>query len=321
MPGRRAQESAEATFAPSSATRHPPVAPRTPGAVTLGARDRRRTRDPPAAGMTVQPDARALDPGLVSRALEVAVRLAADAAEVIAATAGRERSTGTAGANPFDWVTDTDRTLERHTRRVLAAEFPGVPVPGGERGAEAGVGAVPLRWVVGPVDGRANHVTGFPWYAYSLALVDAHGPVVGVVADPSRAQIHAAARGRGVRANGVPLRIGPRPVTGGVVCAELPEARAPGFAGLAAAARTGVRSLGSPALAIAQVALGHAAAAVLDGYRERDVAGALCLAAEAGAVVVDADGNPDPLPAGGLVVAAPGALEAVLSWWRAARVA
>lgn len=266
--------------------------------------------------MTVRHDARSLDPGLLSRALEVAGRLANDAAEVITATAGRERLTDTVKANPFDWVTDTDRTLERHTRRVLASEFPDVPVLGEEYGADAGLEGAPLRWVVDPVDGTANYVTGLPWYAYSLALVDAHGPVVGVIADPSRAQIYAAARGRGVRANGVPVRIVPRPVTGGLVCAELSAARAPGFTQLATAAHTGVRCLGSSALAITQVALGHAVAAVLDQYREWDVAGALCLAVEAGAVVVDADGCPDPMPEGGMVVAVPGALDTVLSWWR-----
>ncbi|MCX6465876.1 MAG: inositol monophosphatase [Pseudonocardiales bacterium] len=258
------------------------------------------------------------EPGLLSRALEVAGRLANDAAEVITATAGRERLTDTVKATPFDWVTDTDRTLERHTRRVLAAEFPDHPVLGEEYGADPGIGSAPLRWVVDPVDGTANYVAGFPWYAYSLALVDAHGPMVGVIADPSRAQIYAAARGRGVRANGVPVRIAPRPVTGGLVCAELTPDRAAAFTRRAAAAHTGVRTLGSSALAVTQVALGNAVAAVLDRYAEWDVAGALCLAAEAGAVVVDADGRPDPLPTGGLVVAVPGALETVLTWWRGA---
>ncbi len=268
--------------------------------------------------MTVQHDAPPVEPGLLSRALEVAGRLANDAAEVITATAGRDRLTDTVKSNPFDWVTDTDRTLERHTRRVLATEFPHVPVLGEEYGADAGLAASPLRWVVDPVDGTANYVAGFPWYAYSLALVDAHGPVVGVIADPSHAQIYAAARGRGVRANGVPVRIVPRPVTGGLVCAELSLDRAATFARRAAAAHTGVRTLGSSALAITQVALGHAVAAVLDRYSEWDVAGALCLAAEAGAVIVDAAGRPDPLPAGGLIVAVPGALDTVLSWWQAA---
>jgi myo-inositol-1(or 4)-monophosphatase len=260
-----------------------------------------------------------VEPGLLSRALEVAGRLANDAAEVLTATAGRERHTGAGPkADPFDWVTDTDRTLERHTRRVLAAEFPGVPVVGEEYGADPGAAQAPLRWVVDPVDGTANYVAGFPWYAYSLALCDAAGPVVGVVADPGHARIHAAARGRGVRVNGAVARIGAGATpTGRLVCSELRDGAA--FTALAAAAHTGVRVLGSAALAITQVALGHAVAAVLDSYREWDVAGALCLAEEAGAVVLDAEGRPDPLPTDGVLVAAPGSVDEVLRWWRCAR--
>lgn len=276
--------------------------------------------------MTVEQHPRArpsvlpVEPGLLTQALDVAGRLANDAAEVITATAGRGRQPGAGQkANPFDWVTDTDRTLERHTRRVLASEFPGMPVVGEEFGADDGAATAPYRWVVDPVDGTANYVAGFPWNAYSLALVDAFGPVVGVIADPSRGQIYAAARGRGVRANGVTVTVAPRSTAGGLVCAELSLHRAPGFARQAAAAHAGVRVLGSSALAITQVALGHAVAAVLDGYQEWDVAGAVCLAAEAGALVVDADGQPDPLPTGAMVVAVPGALDEVLRWWHADR--
>jgi myo-inositol-1(or 4)-monophosphatase len=294
--------------------------------------------------MTVQQDPSAppaplpVETGLMSRALEVAGRLANDAAEVITATAGREHHSGAAHkANPFDWVTDTDRTLERHTRRVLAAEFPGVPVVGEEYGAltegcalaprraqpsdmhwaDPGARSSRYRWVVDPVDGTANYVAGFPWCAYSLALVDASGPVVGVIADPSRAQIYAAARGRGVRANGVPVRVVPRTPAGGLICAELGPDRAAAFSRHAVAAHAGIRSLGSSALAVTQVALGHAVAAVLEGYHEWDVAGAACLAAEAGAVIVDGDGRPDALPEDAMIVAVPGALDAVLTWWRA----
>jgi myo-inositol-1(or 4)-monophosphatase len=274
--------------------------------------------------MTVQQDPSApvaplpVEAGLMRRALEVAGRLANDAAEVITATAGREHHNGAAHkANPFDWVTDTDRTLERHTRRVLAAEFPGIPVVGEEYGADPDALSSRYRWVVDPVDGTANYVAGFPWYAYSLALVDACGPVVGVIADPSRAQIYAAARGRGVRANGVPVRVVPRTPAGGLICAELGPDRTAAFTRHTAAAHAGIRSLGSSALAITQVALGHAVAAVLQGYREWDVAGATCLAAEAGAVIVDGNGRPDPMPADAMIVTAPGALDVVLGWWRA----
>ncbi len=253
--------------------------------------------------MTVQHVRPPVDPGLLSRALDAAGRLANDAAEVITATAGRER--GTSGEHPFDWVTDTDRTLERHTRRVLAAGFPGVPVvgPAVAEGTDA-----PTRWVVTPVDGAANYVAGLGWCAYSLALVDEHGPVVGVVADPDRAQIYAAARGRGGRANGRPLRAGARAVAGGLVCAEVSPPRLGCLTAQASAAHAGLRVLGSAALAVVQVALGHAVAAVLEGALERETAGAVCLATEAGARV-------EPLPGDGLAVGVPGALEVVVGWW------
>ncbi len=268
-----------------------------------------------------------VDPGLLSHALEVGGRLANDAAEVIAATADRGcRVDATTKAHPFDWVTDTDRTLERHTRRVLTAEFPDIPVVGEEYGADPGADRSRYRWVVDPVDGTANYVAGLPWYAYSLALMDASGPVVGVLSDPSRAEIYAAARGRGMRANGVPVRIPQRlAAQGHLVCIELVGGGGwpglPVFLARASAAHCGIRVLGSSALAITQVALGHAVAAVLQSYQEWDVAAGLALALESGAVVLDRRGRPDPVPMDGMLVAAPSAAEEVLSWWTAAQKA
>lgn len=261
-----------------------------------------------------------VEPGLISRALEVAGRLANDATEVITATAGRGARPDVKDS-PFDWVTDTDRTLERHTRRVLTAEFPGIPVVGEEFGADVGSEHAEYRWVVDPVDGTANYVAGVPWCAYSLALVDAAGPVVGVVADPYRAQIYAAARGRGTRANGQRVALTDDTTThGAIVCTELArQGPWPGmvaFIERAAAAHAGVRVLGSAALAVAQVALGHAAAAVLHSYHEWDVAGSVALAIEAGAVVLDRHGEGNALPVDGLLVAAPSVAEEVLTWWQ-----
>jgi myo-inositol-1(or 4)-monophosphatase len=261
-----------------------------------------------------------VEPGLLSRALEVAGRLANDATDVITATAGRGARPDTRDS-PFDWVTDTDRTLERHTRRVLTAEFPGIPVVGEEFGADVGADDAEYRWVVDPVDGTANYVAGVPWCAYSLALVDAAGPVVGVVADPYRGQIYAAARGRGARANGQRVSLTDRTSTAGaLVCTEFSRSGPwPGmgsFIERAAAAHAAVRVFGSAALAIAQVALGHAAAAVLHSYHEWDVAGSVALAIEAGAAVLDRHGEDAPLPVDGLLVAAPGVADDVLSWWQ-----
>lgn len=266
--------------------------------------------------------------GLLSRALDVAGRLANDAAEVITATAGRSASPG-AKANPFDWVTETDRTLERHTRRVLLGEFPGTDVLGEEYGGIDVDGkplALPgdadgpeLLWIVDPVDGTSNYVAGVPWCCYSLALVDAAGPLVGVIADPYQSQIYAAARGLGVRANGRPVTANPLTTLAGALMFTEPSrpGQQPPTAILmerALAAHCGLRVAGSSALAITQVVLGRAAVAVLPsaGYQVWDVAGALALALEAGLRVTDLDGNDSPLPLNGLVVAPPAVLQSAL---------
>ena len=101
-------------------------------------------------------------------------------------------------------------------------------------------------------------------------------------------------------------------MAGALVCAEDPEA---GLVARVRAAHAGVRVLGSAALAVTQVALGHAVAAVLESYHEWDVAGALCLAREAGAVVADREGRADPMPEGGLLVAMPSVADEMFGLW------
>jgi myo-inositol-1(or 4)-monophosphatase len=176
--------------------------------------------------------------------------------------------------------------------------------------------------VVTPVDGTTNYAAGLPWYAFGLALLDGRGPVVGVLSDPSRAEVYAAARGRGMRTNGIPVRLTATPAPGLPVCTEWGQRGGwpglPAFLGRAADARREVRVLGSAALAVTQVALGHAAATVLPEQPEHAVAAALALAMEAGAVVLDGRGLPSGTPEGGLLVAAPSVAAEVLQWWRAA---
>ncbi len=207
--------------------------------------------------------------------------------------------------------------LDRHTRRVLAAEFPDVPVLGPDSRPDD-PGTTPYRWLVTPLDGEANYVAGLPWYAYSLALMDPSGPVVGVVTAPGGGTTYAAARGRGVRTQEGPVRSHQcRDTEGAIVCVEPdPECPWPGLAAFVervGAARASARVLGSAALSVTQVALGRAAAAILPRYREAEVAGALALAVEAAAVVVeDAIGLPD----GALLLCAPGVVGEVLSWLR-----
>ena len=223
---------------------------------------------------------------------------------------------------PADYVTDTDREIETYVRERLAESFPEHAVLGEEFGGEAAYDAaapsVPT-WFVDPVDGTTNYAHDLPWHSFSLALHDASGPLVAVVADAGRGEILSAARGLGARRDGVPITASTgTDLAGTVVLTELAShAPWPGqlaFLGHMAKREATVRVMGSSALALATVATGRAAAAVLGGaYQTWDVAAGALIAREAGARVFGHDGaeaaRSDGPPAAGMLIAAPGVAE------------
>ena len=220
-------------------------------------------------------------------------------------------------AGPADYVTDTDRDIETYVRERIAEAFPDHAVLGEEFGGEPALSAP--TWFVDPVDGTTNYAHDLPWHSFSLALHDASGPLVAVVADAGRGEILSAARGLGARRDGVPISASKTTdLAGTVVLTELAShAPWPGqlaFLERMAKRESTVRVMGSSALALATVATGRAAAAVLGGaYQTWDVAAGALIAQEAGARMFGHDGGEAPrsagAPHGGLLVAAPGVAE------------
>jgi myo-inositol-1(or 4)-monophosphatase len=75
-----------------------------------------------------------------------------------------------------------------------------------EEGAgEAGTSG--RRWVIDPLDGTVNFLYGIPLWAVSVAVEDERGTLAGVVHDPSRGEVVAAARGEGCFLEGEPVRV------------------------------------------------------------------------------------------------------------------
>ena len=217
-------------------------------------------------------------------------------------------------AGPADFVTDTDREIETYVRERLAEAFPEHAVLGEEFGGESAPTAP--TWFVDPVDGTTNYAHDLPWHSFSLALHDASGPLVAVVADAGRGEILSAARGLGARRDGVPITASTTPdLAGTVVLTELAShAPWPGqlaFLERMAKREATVRIMGSSALALATVATGRAAATVLGGgYQMWDVAAGALIAQEAGARMFGHDGaeasHTDDPALGGMLIAAPG---------------
>lgn len=61
-------------------------------------------------------------------------------------------------------------------------------------------------FVVDPIDGTRAFLNGRPWWAVSIAVVEDHRPIAGVVFAPQVGETYAAAAGQGATLNGRPIR-------------------------------------------------------------------------------------------------------------------
>ncbi|MGC4857051.1 inositol monophosphatase family protein [Micromonospora sp. DT4] len=205
-----------------------------------------------------------------------------------------------------DPVSAADRAVEEVVVGLLRRRRPSDGILAEEGSArDSGSG---LRWVIDPLDGTVNYISGIPFWCVSVACEratpDGWAPVLGVVHDPVHDETYHAVSGAGawlgerqllIRRTG---RTGLDEVilaTGYAYDVAHRKTQADMIADLAADIR-GVRMLGSTALALAWVAAGRIDAYVEDRASPWDWAAGRVIAAEAGASV-------EPLGTG--VLAAP----------------
>ena len=146
-------------------------------------------------------------------------------------------------------------------------------------------------WIIDPIDGTKYFMRGVPQYAISVALVEAHQPVVAAVYNPATDELFSAVRGTGAWLNGQPLHVTPPRDGRPVVLVNPPALERGVFRAIEAAAEC--RPMGSIAYTLALVSAGRADATLnLDGLNEWDVAGGVLLIEEAGGTVMDRNGSP-----------------------------
>ena len=80
-------------------------------------------------------------------------------------------------------VTAADRDTELHLRRAIGRAHPGHAVLGEEAGRSGSTGAP--TWIIDPIDGTRNFVTGNPVWATLIALQIDGREVLGVVSAPA----------------------------------------------------------------------------------------------------------------------------------------
>ena len=195
-----------------------------------------------------------------------------------------------------DLVTEADRASEKLIAMRIRQSWPEHGILGEEGTREEhGTG---LRWYVDPLDGTTNFAHGFPVFCVSMGLERDGEMICGVIYDPTRDEMFAAARGAGAFLNSEPIHVSmTTTLAESILATGFPSSkRHPNpnihFYHQLTLRSHGLRRAGSAALDLAYTACGR-----VDGYWEFNLnpwytsAGVL-LVEEAGGQVTRFDGEP-----------------------------
>ncbi len=249
--------------------------------------------------------------------MAIALRLAAEAGELIEAMRAEAGATSETKSSVTDVVTAADKASEKLIIDGILAQRPHDGILGEEGGDITSTSGV--RWLIDPIDGTTNYVYDIPAYSVSIAAELDGSIVAGVVYDPRGDRMYSAVEGCGAFVSD----LGQAPEEGRRLAATSVDTMATALVGTGfgyrADRRRGqaevlvellphirdIRRFGSAALDLCAVAEGW-----IDAYFERglnpwDLAAGWLIATESGAVVEDLRGGP---PNGDFVVAAGPAL-------------
>lgn len=217
---------------------------------------------------------------------------------------------------PSGYVTEVDQAVEEAIIEVLAEAYPDHAFLGEETGdrqpdpEKVGRNGVEYQWVIDPLDGTTNFIHGFPHYAVSIAALHKGQAVHAVVYDPTNNEIFAASRGSGAFVDDRRIRVSEqRRYHDALIAARVSESggavsSTSQFAALLTECAA-VRRTGSTVLDLVYVACGR-----LDGFcavnlKPWDMAAGALIAAEAGALVGDLEGEQSWYKTGNILVSTP----------------
>jgi myo-inositol-1(or 4)-monophosphatase len=223
-----------------------------------------------------------MDPSDLTRLAEIGQRIARDAGVNLAGNRGTLGAAVSASAH--DIKVEGDFQTETRIAEALVKET-GLSVFGEEAGWH-GVGGdtKPDRhWVIDPLDGSMNFNRDIPICGVSLAIVDAHSPLFGIVYDFNRDELFMGGRSLDLTLNGVAARsstVADPP--GAMLATGLPAAFTRGEEAFTAFGRflapwKKVRMLGSASVMLAYAAVGRVDVYIEHNGRFWDVAGGLAL--------------------------------------------
>lgn len=233
--------------------------------------------------------------------LDLAVRAAREAAEVIRAAAPRVRTIDWQSKGPTDFVSEVDLAAEARILSVVRRELPEATILAEESAASTPPDRVArgLAVVIDPLDGTTNFLHGYPEYAVSIGILQEGEPVAAVVYDVPGEELFTATAGGGAFLNGAAIRVSTigdpqRALIGTGFPFKDAADIAPYQAQMSRvmAGVSGVRRPGAASIDLASVACGRFDAFWENVLSPWDFAAGLLLVREAGGLATTLDGTP-----------------------------
>lgn len=218
-------------------------------------------------------------------------------------------------------VTETDFRIERFLQDTFKRDFPDFAILSEETAADTPTAG--WVWVIDPLDGTKNFVSGIPFFCINIALCHDGQPAVAVTYDPNQDECFSAVLGSGTFVNDTPVRASSvATVTESVLAIDLGYDNERGRATLDMASRRfpdlqALRIPGSAALGLAYAASGRYDLFVHRFLLPWDIAAGILLVQEAGGTVTDVHGQPVDISSQTVVAGGADVHRDFLSWERA----
>lgn len=207
-----------------------------------------------------------------------------------------------------DFVTQVDRNAEAEIVKIIQKAYPQHAILGEEGGQ---VGKNEVLWIIDPLDGTTNFLHGLPHFAVSIGISVKGRLEHGVIYAPCTQDLYIASRGAGATLNNRKIRVsGAKDMDQALVGTGVPlreenlDAYIPMLRSIVANT-AGVRRAGAASLDLAYVAAGRLDAFWELNLKPWDVAAGIVLVHEAGGMVSEIYGQPDPFVTGNVLAATP----------------
>lgn len=231
---------------------------------------------------------------------------------------GNLSSADIAAKQPSDYVTVIDKASERLIIEMLQRAFPDHRFLAEESRQDETMEG--YRWIIDPLDGTTNFIHTVPTFAVSLALQHEGTIIAGVIFDPMREELFAAAYRQGAFLNGRSISVSNRTsLADSLIATGFPFKRRDLIDPYLAAFRrvfmrvSDLRRPGAAALDLAGVACGRFDGFFEIGLKPWDAAAGGLLIREAGGVITDFGGGDAWLESGNIVAGSPAVHAALIS--------